>query len=57
METITLSNKKYVVVEQKKFEKLQTLAAQKMPSHKKLSLNEGKKYAYKLIDKWAKESK
>lgn len=57
METITLSNKKYVVVEQKKFEKLQTLAAQKMPSQKKLSLIEGRKNAYKLIEKWAKASK
>lgn len=57
MGTITLSNKKYVVVEQKKFEKLQTLAAQKMPSRKKFSLSEGKKYAYKLIDKWVKENK
>lgn len=43
METITISNKKYVVIEQKKFERLQKLAAKKMPTQKKLSLEEGRK--------------
>jgi len=55
METVTLSNKKYVIVEQKKFEQLQSLAAKKLPLQKKLSLEEGKSLAYKLIDKWAKQ--
>jgi len=54
MQTISLDKKKYVVVEQKKFEQLQILAAKKIGPQKKLSLAEGKKYAYKLIDKWAK---
>lgn len=55
METITLSNKKYVVVEKKQFEQLQKLAARKAMPQKKMSLEEGKKLAYKLIDKWTKE--
>jgi hypothetical protein len=55
MNTLTIDKKKYVIIEQKKFEKLQLLAAQKTQATKKLSLREGKKLAYKLIDKWAKE--
>ena len=55
METITIEKKKYVVVEQKKFEQLQSLAAAKVSPQKKLSLKAGKAMAYKLIDKWAKE--
>ena len=41
-------------MEQKEYEKLQLLAAQKIAPAKKLSLAAGKKHAYKLIDKWAK---
>ena len=55
METLTINRKKFIVIEQKEFDKLQLLAAQKTPSVKKISLHEGKKIAYKLIDKWAKE--
>ncbi|MCZ2222431.1 MAG: hypothetical protein LC122_02210 [Chitinophagales bacterium] len=54
METITIDNKKYVVVEQKKFEQLQVIAALKTASQKKLSLKKGKAHAYKLIDQWRK---
>jgi hypothetical protein len=54
MGTLTLNKKKFVVIEQKEFEKLQLLAAQKNAPAKKLSLSAGKKHAYKLIDKWAK---
>jgi len=54
METITIDKKKYVVVEQKKFEQLQAVAASKTASQKKLSLKAGKNLAYKLIDSWAK---
>jgi hypothetical protein len=39
-------------MEQKKFEKIQLLAARKANPVKKLSLNAGKKNAYKLIEKW-----
>jgi hypothetical protein len=53
--TQAISKKKFVVMEQKEFDKLQLLAAQKTPPVKKLSLAAGKKLAYKLIDKWAKE--
>lgn len=55
MNTIVLDNKKYVVIEEKKFEELQLLAARKNEPVKKISLSEGKKLAYKLIDTWAKE--
>jgi len=54
METLTIDKKKFVVIEQKEFDKLQLLAAQKTPPAKKLSLAAGKKLAYQLIDKWAK---
>jgi len=55
MGTLTIDKKKFVVLEQKEFDKLQLLAAQKTTPVKKLSLAAGKKLAYKLIDKWAKE--
>jgi hypothetical protein len=56
MGILTIDKKKYIVIEQKKFEKLQLLAAQKSAPVKKLSLYNGKKLAYKLIDAWQKES-
>ena len=54
MGTLTIDNKKYVVIEQEKFDKIQLLAAQKSLPVKKLTLEEGKKHAYKLVDTWAK---
>ena len=50
-----LNKKKYVVVEQKEYSKLIEKAASKEPSYRKLSLAEGKKLAYALIDKWHNE--
>lgn len=55
MGTLIINKKKFVVIEQKEFDKLQLLAAQKIIPVKKVSLSEGKKIAYKLIDKWSKE--
>lgn len=52
--TLTIENKRFVVIEQKKFNKIQLLAAKKSLSVKKLTLAAGKKHAYKLIDTWAK---
>lgn len=54
MNTLILNKKKYVLIEQRDFEKLQLKAAQKSEPAKKLSLNKGKQHAYKLIDAWAK---
>lgn len=54
MGTLTINKKKFVVIEQKEFDKIQLLAARKSVPAKKLSLNAGKKHALKLIDKWAK---
>ncbi|MCH5600138.1 hypothetical protein [Niabella ginsengisoli] len=55
METIVLDKKTFVVIEKEAYEKIELIAAQKVPKSKKLSLAEGKKRAHKLIDKWAKE--
>jgi hypothetical protein len=54
MGTLTIDKKKFVVMEQKEYDKLQLLAAQKTAPVKKLSLAAGKKHANRLIDKWAK---
>ncbi len=54
MGTLTINKKKFIVLEQKEYDKLQLLAAKKSTPVKKLSLSAGKKHAYKLIDKWAK---
>ena len=55
METLTINKKKFVVIEQKEFDKLQLLAAKKVSPAKKISLKAGENLANKLIDKWAKE--
>ena len=55
METVIIHKKKYVVIEQEAYDKLQLLAAKKTAPAKKLSLAAGRKHAHKLIDKWAKE--
>lgn len=55
MGTLTIGNKNFVVLEQKEFDKLQLLAAQKTKPAKVLTLEAGKKHAYKMIDKWVKE--
>jgi hypothetical protein len=54
MNTLNIENKEYVVISRKEYEDLRTKATVKTVSAKKLSLTEGKKLAYKLIDKWAK---
>ncbi|MBN8578869.1 MAG: hypothetical protein J0L66_18160 [Cytophagales bacterium] len=55
MNTVSIDKKKFVVISQKEYESLLTKAARKAPMAKKMSLAAGKKMAYKLIDKWAKE--
>lgn len=55
MNTLTIDKKKYVVIEQKNYEELKSIAARKSTSAKKLSLSDGKKMAFNLIDKWEKE--
>ena len=54
MNTLTIENKKYVVLSQKEYDDLRLKAISKTISAKKLSLKDGKKLAYKMIDKWAK---
>ena len=54
MTTFTISKKKYVLVEAKNYEKLQVTAARKTEPIKKLTLDQGKTHAHKLIDKWVK---
>jgi hypothetical protein len=55
MNTIVIDKKSYVVVPKKDYDNLLEKAARKTQPAKKLSLSMGKKAAYKLIDKWAKE--
>lgn len=55
MNTLVIENKKYVVIEAGVYEQLQEKAARKTVPVKKLSLKQGKKHAYQLIDKWSKE--
>lgn len=55
MNTVSIDKKKFVVISQDEYETLVTKAARKTPLAKKMSLSEGKKLAYKLINKWAKE--
>jgi hypothetical protein len=53
MDTITIDKKEYVVLAKKDYEQLLTKAALKTQTVRKRSLEEGKKLAYKLIDKWS----
>ena len=55
MNKLVIDKKKYVVVEQREYDRLLEKAASKGPVARKLSLDEGKKLAYKLIDSWHKE--
>jgi hypothetical protein len=55
MNTLVINKKKYVVVEQREYDKLVKKAAAKKTAARRLSLAEGKKPAYKLIDKSHKE--
>ena len=55
MNTLIIEKKKYVVIPEKEYETLLTKVVRKRPEVKKLTLEQGKKLAYKLIDKWAKE--
>ena len=52
MNTLVIDRKKYVVLEQKEYNSLLQKVASKSPTARKLSLAEGKKLAYKLIEKW-----
>ncbi|HRP33213.1 MAG TPA: hypothetical protein PKV73_15045 [Agriterribacter sp.] len=54
MTQIVIDKKKYVLLLEKDFEVLQLKAAKKNKPVRKRSLAEGKRRAYKLIDKWAK---
>jgi hypothetical protein len=51
---LVIENKEYVVLPRKEYEDLRTKAALKAVGTKKLSLVDGKKLVYELIDKWAK---
>lgn len=55
MNTFIIENKKYIVIPKKEHEALMTKAGSKYPSARKLSLSDGKKLAYKMIDKWGKK--
>lgn len=54
MNTLVIDKKKYVVISQDDYEKLMKQAASSSTTARKLSLAEGKKMAYALINKWHK---
>ncbi len=54
MNTLIIDKKKYVVIPQEDYQKLMKKAAINTPSARKLSLAEGKRMAYSMIDKWHK---
>lgn len=54
MTYLTIDKKDYIILPKKEYEHLLLQAASKTPPVRKRSLAEGKKLAYKLIDKWAK---
>jgi hypothetical protein len=53
MSILTIDKKEYVVLPKKEYEQLLLKASSKETSARKMSLPQGKKKAYKLIDKWA----
>lgn len=55
MNELTIDKKAYVILPKKEYERLVIKAASKASSSKKLSLQQGRKLAYKLIDQWSKE--
>jgi hypothetical protein len=55
MNTLLIDKKKYVVILKDDYEKLLEKASINTPTARKLSLAQGKKMAYALIDKWHKE--
>lgn len=52
--TVIIDRKQYVLLPQKKYDELLLKAARKSVPSKKMTLAQGKKIAYKLIDQWAK---
>ena len=54
MNTLTIENKKYIVLSQKEYDVLRLKVVLKAVPTQKLSLKKGKKLAYKLIDKRVK---
>lgn len=54
MNTLTIDDTKFVVLEQHEYEKLLERAASKRTPARKMTLQAGKKMAYRLIDKWSR---
>lgn len=56
MTEIVIDKKKYVLLPQKDYQKLQKKAALKTKSQKLLSVAEAREYSKKLINKWAADA-
>ena len=54
MSILTIDKKDYVVIAKHDYDALLTMAATKTVPVRKMSLQQGKKMAYQLIDQWAK---
>jgi hypothetical protein len=52
MDTVMIDKRKYVLLKQDEYNKLIEKAARKNTPARKLTLAEGKKMAYSLVEKW-----
>ncbi len=55
MTSLTIDNKKYVLIPEENYQELQKKAALKQKTEKTFSIEEGRAYSKKLIRKWALE--
>jgi hypothetical protein len=55
MDAVVIDKRKYVLLKQEEYNKLVEKAVRKNTPARKLTLSEGKKYAYLLVEKWDKE--
>ncbi|MGN6532760.1 MAG: hypothetical protein ACTHK0_13545 [Ginsengibacter sp.] len=55
MTSLTIDNKKYVLIPEENYQELQKKAALKQKIEKTFSIEEAKAYSKKLIRKWASE--
>lgn len=55
MTSLTIDNKKYVLISEENYQELQKKAALKQKTEKTFSIEEARAYSKKLIRKWASE--
>jgi hypothetical protein len=55
MTSLTIDNKKYVLIPEENYQELQKKAALKQKTEKTFSIEEARAYSKKMIRKWASE--